>query len=88
MNYVFIISCRFFKTQNVPATEFCFNVSFFFAILGSCIHFAIDAIKEVVILFENIYEIYGDIQGASNAFKIKGYEQGMPIINILIYFLS
>lgn len=43
---------------------------------GSCVHFAIDVIKEIVILFENMYEIYGDIQGASNSFKIKAYEQG------------
>eukprot|EP00794_Sanderia_malayensis_P020371 gene20371-22380_t len=43
---------------------------------GSCVHFAIDSIKEIVILFENIYEIYGDILSASNSFKIKAYEQG------------
>lgn len=39
-------------------------------------NFAIDAIREVVILFKNIYEIYGDIKGASNSFKIEAYEQG------------
>ena len=29
-----------------------------------------------MILYEHIYEIYGDIQGATNSFKIKAYEQG------------
>ena len=34
-----------------------------------------------MILFENIYEIYGDILSASNSFKIKAYEQGMFLKN-------
>ena len=42
----------------------------------NCLSFAIDAGLELVILYEHIYEIYGDIQGATNAFKIKAYEQG------------
>ncbi|KAK3714393.1 hypothetical protein QZH41_020626 [Actinostola sp. cb2023] len=42
----------------------------------NCVNFAIDAIREVVILFENAYEIYGDVKGASNSFKIEAYEQG------------
>ena len=36
----------------------------------------IDVVDEILILFENAYEIYGDIQGASNSFKINAYEQG------------
>ncbi|XP_065062872.1 uncharacterized protein LOC135689548 isoform X1 [Rhopilema esculentum] len=52
---------------------------------GSCVHFAIDALKEVVILFENIYEIYGDIRGASNSFKIKAYEQGAYCVGRAVY---
>ena len=52
----------------------------FYCFSGSCVHFAIDVIKEIVILFENMYEIYGDIQGASNSFKIKAYEQGNSIL--------
>ena len=44
--------------------------------LGNCVHFVIDVVDEILILFENVYEIYGDIQGASNSFKINAYEQG------------
>ena len=36
----------------------------------------IDTVDEIAILFENIYEIYGDIRGASNSFQVKAYEQG------------
>lgn len=43
---------------------------------GNCVHFAIDVVEEILILFENVYDIYGDIQGASNSFKIHAYEQG------------
>lgn len=38
--------------------------------------FVIDVGLELVILYEHVYEIYGDIQGATNAFKILAYEQG------------
>ena len=41
-----------------------------------CVKFLIDLGLELVILYEHIYEIYGDIQGATNAFNIKAYEQG------------
>ena len=44
--------------------------------LGDCVHFVIDIVDEILILFENVYEIYGDIRGASNSFKINAYEQG------------
>jgi len=43
---------------------------------GSCKSFLVDILKEVLVLYENIYEIYGDIHGAKNAFKIKAYYQG------------
>ncbi|XP_031560929.1 uncharacterized protein LOC116296948 [Actinia tenebrosa] len=43
---------------------------------GNCVNFAIDSIEEIIILFENVYEIYGDVKGASNSFKIEAYEQG------------
>lgn len=49
---------------------------FFILWLGDCAHFAIDVVDEILILFENVYDIYGDIQGASNSFKIHAYEQG------------
>lgn len=49
---------------------------FFILWLGNCVHFAIDVVEEILILFENVYDIYGDIQGASNSFKIHAYEQG------------
>lgn len=43
---------------------------------GSCTHFVIDLGKELLVLYENIYEIYSDIKAASNCFKIKAYAQG------------
>ena len=48
----------------------------FYLLTDNCVKFAIDAIREIVILFENIYEIYGDVKGASNSFQIEAYEQG------------
>ncbi len=47
-----------------------------FVCVDACLKFAIDMGLELVILYEHIYEIYGDIQGASNSFKIEAYEQG------------
>ena len=44
---------------------------------GSCVNFGIDIGVELIILYEHIYEIYGDIQAASNSFKIDAYMQGM-----------
>ena len=44
---------------------------------GNCVNFGIDLSVEVVILFEHIYEIYGDIQAANNCFKVDAYRQGM-----------
>ena len=39
----------------------------------------IDVVDEILILFENAYEIYGDIKGASNSFNINAYEQGKKL---------
>lgn len=44
--------------------------------VDACVKFAIEIGLELVILYEHEYEIYGDIQGATNSFKIKAYEQG------------
>ncbi|XP_033633274.1 uncharacterized protein LOC117294846 [Asterias rubens] len=44
---------------------------------GNCVKFVIDTLDVLLILFNNIYEIFGDIHSASNAFGlIEGYEQG------------
>jgi len=43
---------------------------------GDCTHFVIDVGEEILVLYENIYEIYGDIVGASNSFKMDAYIQG------------
>ena len=43
---------------------------------GNCVNFGIDVGVELIILYEHIYEIYGDIQAASNSFKIDAYRQG------------
>ena len=43
---------------------------------GSCAHFVIDIGMEILVLYENSYEIYGDIKASINAFKVKAYEQG------------
>ena len=44
---------------------------------GNCVNFGIDIGVELVILYEHIYEIYGDIQAASNCLKIDAYTQGL-----------
>ena len=38
--------------------------------------FLIDVGLELLIFYEQEYEIYGDIRGASNSFKVEAYEQG------------
>lgn len=40
-------------------------------------HFFVDIAKELLVLYENVYEIYGDIRGASNSFDYKFYAQGI-----------
>ncbi|XP_071478815.1 uncharacterized protein [Diadema antillarum] len=50
-----------------------------------CTHFVIDIIKELLILYEDRYEIYGDIKGASNNFNIiHAYQQGGLCIGRLV----
>ena len=44
--------------------------------VADCAKFLIDLAEELVILYEHIYEIYGDIYAATNCFKIDAYEQG------------
>ena len=56
-------------------SESLINNNYFFGV-GNCVNFVIDVVDELLILFENVIEIYGDIQGASNSFHIKAYEQG------------
>ena len=46
---------------------------------GNCVQFLIDIGVELTILYEHVYEIYGDIQGAANCFKIDAFEQGIII---------
>ncbi|XP_070541534.1 uncharacterized protein [Ptychodera flava] len=45
---------------------------------SDCLDFTIDILEELlIILYEDIYEIFGDIHAASNSFRlIKAYEQG------------
>jgi hypothetical protein len=43
---------------------------------SNCVSFVIDIGLEILILYERIYEIYGDIYGAKNSFDIKAYEMG------------
>jgi len=43
---------------------------------GSCVRFFVDIAKELLVLYENVYEIYGDIRGASHSFDYKFYAQG------------
>ncbi|XP_038070839.1 uncharacterized protein LOC119739825 [Patiria miniata] len=44
---------------------------------GHCLHFVIDAVDILLILYENVYEIFGDIRAASNSFNVAhAYEQG------------
>ena len=42
----------------------------------NCVKFLVDLGLDVVILYERIYEIYGDILGAKNSFDIDAYEMG------------
>ena len=50
---------------------------------GNCVNFLIDVLEELVILFEDVYEIYGNIRAASNSFKIKAYQQGTLNLELL-----
>uniref|UniRef100_A0A1X7T4X5 Uncharacterized protein n=1 Tax=Amphimedon queenslandica TaxID=400682 RepID=A0A1X7T4X5_AMPQE len=43
---------------------------------SNCESFVIDIGLEVLVLYERIYEIYGDIMAAKNCFDIDAYEMG------------
>ncbi|XP_064631556.1 uncharacterized protein LOC135489877 [Lineus longissimus] len=52
---------------------------------GSCMKFVIDLAKEILVLYEDIYEIFGDIKAAVNSIKIlKAYEQGCVCIGRVV----
>ena len=63
---------------------FSFRVPF---ILEGCKHFVVDVAKEILVLYENVYEIYGDIRGAKNCFKFKAYAQGNVLQNFLHLYI-
>ena len=46
----------------------------------ACAKFLIDIGLEIVILYEDVYEIFGDIHGAHNSFNIEAYEQGTSVL--------
>ena len=84
--FAFLLAFTFFLS--VP-TSYCFLFSFSLHSLllprsclsptfpsDECTQFLIDIGVELIILYEHIYEIYGDIQGARNSFDINAYEQG------------
>ena len=50
-----------------------------------CAHFVIDVAEVILILYENEYEIYGDILAADNCFKLEAYEQGGLSIGRVTY---
>lgn len=56
------------------------NYNYFLYAIAQCTNFIIDVGFEILILYERIYEIYGDILAATNSFGIKAYEMGEPVI--------
>ena len=50
--------------------------NFYFPYLAQCDKFVIDVAREIVIIYERFYEIYGDILAANNNFEIGAYEMG------------
>lgn len=60
-----------------PVTSLC-SFTLCHALSDNCVKFAIDVGIEIIILYEHIYEIYGDVRGATNSFAISAYEQGQP----------
>ena len=84
--FAFLLAHAFFLS--VP-TSYCFpfSLSLYSLLLprsclsppfpsDECTQFLIDIGVELIILYEHIYEIYGDIQGTRNSFDINAYEQG------------
>lgn len=51
----------------------------------ACAKFLIDIGLEIVILYEDVYEIFGDIHAAHNCFNIDAYEQGGLCIGRVTY---
>ena len=52
---------------------------------GDCFNFVIDFVLEVIIIYKNRYEIYGDIHGAINSFQLlEAYQQGGLCIGRLV----
>ncbi|XP_063964050.1 uncharacterized protein LOC129273704 [Lytechinus pictus] len=50
-----------------------------------CTDFVVDVLEEIIILYENEYEIYGDIKGATNSFNLlEAYQQGGLCIGRLV----
>ena len=46
---------------------------------AKCDKFVIDVVREILIIYERFYEIYGDILAAKNSFDIKAYEMGKKL---------
>lgn len=72
--------CRFLtiRSQDLTTSSLwakCIFHSFSLSV-AKCANFAIDIGLEIVILYERIYEIYGDIYAAKNCFDIDAYEMG------------
>ena len=52
---------------------------------SDCTKFVVDLLEEIIILYVNEYEIYGDIKGASNSFNLlEAYQQGGLCIGRLV----
>ena len=49
--------------------------------IAKCTNFIIDIGFEIIILYERIYEIYGDILAATNSFGIDAYEMGTWLLH-------
>lgn len=55
--------------------------------LANCASFAIDIGLEILVLYERVYEIYGDIYAAKNAFDIHAYEMGKYYNSVIVHLL-
>ena len=65
-----LISCTECKLSILHITFSCIYC------IANCVNFLIDIGLEILVLYERIYEIYGDIYGAKNCFEIDAYEMG------------
>ena len=65
------------------------HISYFLSLsVANCANFAIDIGLEIVILYERIYEIYGDIYAAKNCFDIDAYEMGKRNSAPILYYIN